>query len=158
MAQIDIPTAVLAVLVSVTLSPVINLLTDGLKGFVRRTLEQKDRMANWNHETVELAKEAKIIWATQYQEQDTSSFDRRRTWSRNVQNRIRQTKSRLLNHAQSAPPGADEEVEQSLMELIAACEGLSESDHGRGSKDEFEKAGKRVKENAEEVIRVTPHN
>jgi len=157
MASIDVPTAVLAVLVSVTLSPVVNLLTDGLKGFVSRHIAERDRLDNWNHETIELAKEAKLIWVTQYHEQDTDIFNRRRTWSRNVQNQIVQTKSRLLKHAQTAPPSADEKVEQKLMELIAACEGLAEADHGKSSKDEFEDAGKRVKDNAEDVIQITPH-
>ena len=158
MVQIDIPTAVLAVLVSVILSPIVNLAADGLKGYVQRYIEEKDELEKWNHETIELAKEAKLIWMTKYEDQDTSSFDRRRTWSRNVQSSIGRTKGQLLSHAKSAPPGSDDQVEQKLMELIAACEGLAEADHGRNSKDEFETAGDRVKDSADTVIKTTPQS
>lgn len=156
MASIDIPTAVLAVLVSVTLSPFVNLISDGLKGWGKRYIEEQDQLEDWNNSTVELAKDAKIVWQTQYEEQDTRDFGDHKTWARKVQNNIRQTKTRLRTHAQSAPPNADEITEQKLMELIASCEALNEATSGSGHEDEFRETGQRVKENAEELIDVTP--
>jgi hypothetical protein len=157
MVSIDIPTAVLAVLVSVTLSPFINLISEGIKAWAKRWIDQRDQLEDWNQRTVELAKDAKLVWQTQYEEQDTDDFKTHRTWARNARNSIRETKRKLRNHARSAPPSACKESEQKLAELIACCEAFNESEFGQGSIDDFRECGQSVKQSADKVIDVTPH-
>ncbi|WP_143825025.1 hypothetical protein [Natrinema ejinorense] len=149
MVSVDVPTAVIAVLISVILGPFVNLLVEEVQTWRERQRENEDAVQQWREKAIELAKDAALTWETQYENQDVSTHEAQREWGQTVHSNLRTTKTKMHNRIRASPPDLDDDTEGKLIELLTHCQRVENTSW---STDEFQQHGEDMKQCAEDVV------